>query len=100
LRSAALLVAALLAACTVGPDFRTPDPPAAERYVPGPAPRLNVVVRDIPAQWWSVFESPAIDALVQRALANSPTLDVARARVTQAKDCARHARAPLTRVPT
>jgi len=86
LRAAALLVAALLAACTVGPDFRTPDPPAAERYVPGPAPRLNVVARDIPAQWWNVFESPAIDALVQRALANSPTLDVARARVTQAKE--------------
>jgi len=81
-----ILAAALLAGCTVGPDFRTPDPPAADRYVPGPSPQVNLVVRDIPAEWWKVFESPEIDALVQRALANGPTLAVARARVRQANE--------------
>ncbi len=80
-----LLAAALLAGCTVGPDFRAPDPPATDRYVPGAAPQVNLVVRDIPAEWWKVFESREIDALVQKALANNRTLEVAQARVRQAK---------------
>lgn len=93
----------LLAGCTVGPDFRTPDPPAADRYVQGslPAtpgmPRLEPE-RDIPAEWWAVFGSAELDALVQRALRASPTLDLARARLTQAQEL-RTARAGATQYP-
>jgi NodT family efflux transporter outer membrane factor (OMF) lipoprotein len=88
---ALLLCASLLAGCTVGPDFRAPDPPAVDRYVPGPAPAAAgmprlVPERDIPAEWWSVFHSPEIDALVRQALANSPTLAEARARLVQAQE--------------
>jgi NodT family efflux transporter outer membrane factor (OMF) lipoprotein len=88
---ALLLCASLLAGCTVGPDFRAPDPPAVDRYVPGPAPAAAgmprlVPERDIPAEWWSVFHSPQIDALVRQALANSPTLAEARARLVQAQE--------------
>ena len=86
MRARLLLAVALLAGCTVGPDFRTPDPPATEAYVRGPAPQVNLVPRDIPAEWWKVFESKEIDALVQRALAGNPSLDAARARVRQAKE--------------
>jgi outer membrane protein TolC len=86
LRPLVVLGIALLAGCTVGPDFRTPDPPGTDRYVPGPAPQVNLVARDIPAEWWKVFESREIDALVERALANSPTLDLAKARVAQATE--------------
>jgi NodT family efflux transporter outer membrane factor (OMF) lipoprotein len=95
LRLAAALVVALLFGCTVGPDFRTPDPPTTPGYVPGPPPQLNLVARDIPAQWWSVFGSPQIDELVRRALGNSPTLDIAKARLAQAKEM-RVARAGAT----
>lgn len=91
-------VACALAGCTVGPDFRAPDPPAVDRYVPGAQPRIVLARRDIPAEWWSVFESPAIDALVQRALQGSPTLDQARARLTQAREL-REARAGATEYP-
>lgn len=86
MRTHVLVLVLCIAGCTVGPDFRAPDPPASERYVPGSAPQVNLVARDIPAEWWKVFESREVDALVQRALANSPTLDVARARLTQAKE--------------
>lgn len=99
----ALLMAVVLAGCTVGPDFRAPDPPTVDRYVPGPppaAPGMPTLVpdRDIPAEWWSVFESKEIDALVRRAFANSPTLDQARARLTQAQEL-RTARAGATQYP-
>jgi NodT family efflux transporter outer membrane factor (OMF) lipoprotein len=54
--------------------------------------------RDIPAEWWSVFGSAGIDALVTRALAASPTLDQARARLGQAQEL-RAARAGAARYP-
>lgn len=101
LRRALPLAGALLCAgCTVGPDFRAPDPPAVDRYTSSPQPDAIGVVpgRDIPAEWWSVFGSADIDALVSRALAASPTLDQARARLVQAQEL-RTARAGATQYP-
>ena len=48
--------------------------------------------RDIPAEWWTVFGSPELDALVQRALRDSPTLDQARARLDAGAGASRGAR--------
>lgn len=96
-RAAAALAAALAIACggcTVGPDFRRPDPPPGDRVVAAPvaapaaaspagaaagnaAQRFDAAL-DVPAQWWSRFGSPALDAQVARALAGSPTLQSAR----------------------
>ena len=53
-RPLALLLAAAFAGCTVGPDFRAPDPPAVDRYVPGPPPAIAIEARpdrDLPAEW-------------------------------------------------
>jgi NodT family efflux transporter outer membrane factor (OMF) lipoprotein len=100
-RSLLLLIAFGCAGCTVGPDFRTPDPPAIDRYVPGPAPQIAFDARpdrDIPAEWWTLFGSPELDALVRRALERSPTLDQARARLDEAREL-RAARAGATEVP-
>ncbi len=88
---ALLCVAALLSSCAVGPDYRSPDAPSSARYVAGPvpaAPGLPVFVdgAPVPARWWTLFGSPEIDALVQRALHESPTLSAARARVRQAQE--------------
>ncbi len=35
--------------------------------------------------WWQRFGDPQLDALVRQALANSPTLELANARLTQAR---------------
>ena len=98
------ILCALLAGCTVGPDFRAPDPPATDRYLRDEIapvqgmPRL-VTDRDIAAQWWVVFGSPEIDALVQRALSGSPTLDQARAPGSAPARELRLARAGATQYP-
>ena len=105
-RAPPLLIVAcalLCASCTVGPDFRTPDPPAVDRYVPGSQPDTIGTVklvreRDIPAEWWSVFGSADIDDLVRRAIKASPTLDQARARLVEAQEL-RTARAGATQYP-
>jgi NodT family efflux transporter outer membrane factor (OMF) lipoprotein len=101
-RSVALLLVLACAGCTVGPDFRAPDPPSVDRYVPGPVPDLAIEARpdrDIPAEWWTLFGSPELDALVRRALAHSPTLDQARARLVEAREL-HAARAGATELPS
>jgi NodT family efflux transporter outer membrane factor (OMF) lipoprotein len=95
---ATALAAALgLASCAVGPDFLHPAAPEIARYTKEPlAPRTSstdaptgqpqhfVQGRDIPQEWWRLFRSPALTALIQRALANNPTLQSAIATLRAA----------------
>ncbi|MFH0129686.1 efflux transporter outer membrane subunit [Variovorax sp. VaC1] len=98
----AVLGAALfLSACAVGPDFATPDLPAAAKgadYTPAPMPPRTAQApvpggqsqellagRDIPAQWWEVFRSEPLDQLIRASLAQSPTLASAQAALREAE---------------
>jgi NodT family efflux transporter outer membrane factor (OMF) lipoprotein len=97
-RGATAVAAALgLASCAVGPDFLHPAAPEITRYTKEPlAPRTSstdaptgqpqhfVQGRDIPQEWWRLFRSPALTALIQRALANNPTLQSAIATLRAA----------------
>lgn len=89
-----VLTAVFLASCTVGPDFKAPPPPDVTRYtanaakpadMPPGAQRLTAGA-DIPAQWWSLFRSPALDKLIQQAIAANPDLQSAQAAVRVAME--------------
>lgn len=95
----ALVLLAMTGRCAVGPDYHTPDIPATTGYTPAPKPAATessdtaggraqsfAEGRDIPAEWWMVFRCEAMDALVRRALAESPTLLAARARLRKAQE--------------
>jgi NodT family efflux transporter outer membrane factor (OMF) lipoprotein len=43
---------------------------------------------DIPGQWWTLFQSAQLNALIERALKNSPTLQAAQAALRQANEIA------------
>jgi len=47
------------------------------------------MAQDIPAQWWTVFHSPELDALIRSALTQSPNLASAQAALRQAQENAR-----------
>lgn len=94
---AALIVTVALAGCTVGPDFQKPEvstastylaetPPVQTAAIPGPGgnPQRFTADGTLPAQWWSLFGSEPLDRLVRAALAESPTLAQAKARLVQA----------------
>ena len=98
-----LAVGLSLSACAVGPDFRSPEPPkvadASHPYTPAPLPAMAasgaspayvpqhfVDGQDISATWWEAFQSPALNALVQSALAHSPTAAAAQATLRQAEE--------------
>jgi NodT family efflux transporter outer membrane factor (OMF) lipoprotein len=91
---------ALLAGCAVGPDFERPAAPDdAKAYTPeklaaqtasakvgGGEPQRFVDNLDIPAQWWTLFHSQAINTLVEQALKNNPDLQAAQAALRVAKE--------------
>lgn len=103
-RALALASALALTGCAVGPHFVRPAPPAAGAYTtrqsapglaPGhgePAQHLSVE-RSIPAKWWGLFHSPALDGMLREALAGNATLAAARSRLAQARQATLAARA-------
>ena len=105
---AALALAALLAGCAVGPDFVPPPPPDVQRYTPEPlgartqsaataGGQAQRFVRDLdlPGQWWTLFHSKPLNALVERALANNPDLVAAQAALRVARANVRAQRGTL-----
>jgi NodT family efflux transporter outer membrane factor (OMF) lipoprotein len=88
-----------IAGCAVGPQYHTPEPPTVTRYpakplaeetvstdVPAGSAQRLVNGRDIPAEWWTLFECPALDTLVRQALQDSPRLTQARAKLVRARE--------------
>jgi len=97
----ALLItsAALAASCAVGPRYHRPNAPADAGYEPTPLPQSSASApihggeeqrlisdRDIPFQWWELFKSPALNALVERAFRANPTIVSAQAALVQAQE--------------
>ncbi|BCT68721.1 efflux transporter outer membrane subunit [Nitrosospira sp. NRS527] len=84
------------AGCAVGPDFVRPKPPATERYVPDAQPDVTVSVEEqaqhfeqgakIAANWWHLFKSPKLDALVKGAIVNNASLQAAQAGLRQSQE--------------
>jgi NodT family efflux transporter outer membrane factor (OMF) lipoprotein len=96
---AATLAAMLLSSCAVGPDFVQPSAPDVDRYTREPlASRTSstdakfgqsqhfVNGRDIPAEWWQLFHSPQLNALIQKALVANPNLQSTLAALRAAKE--------------
>jgi NodT family efflux transporter outer membrane factor (OMF) lipoprotein len=91
LLAVALSATALLTGCAVGPSFKAPAAPDTAGYLPGALSSGDdsqrfVAGLDIPGQWWSLFQSPQLDALIERALARSPTLQAAQAALREANE--------------
>jgi outer membrane protein TolC len=85
-----MVLVAASSGCTVGPGFAsttalsvicytTPDEPAV--------PKQPIALGErVTAEWWALFRSPQIDALVKKASAGSPTIESAAARLTEVQE--------------
>lgn len=96
-----VLAAVLLAGCAVGPDFKRPEAPAAKSYTTVPlqeqpataevasgAAQHFDVAGDVPADWWTLFQSPPINSLIERAFKANPDIVAAQAALRQAEEYA------------
>jgi NodT family efflux transporter outer membrane factor (OMF) lipoprotein len=102
----------MLAGCTKGPRYQAPAPPTVTTYTPDPQPVSTVSssgaagaaqqihsTAEISAQWWTLFQSPSLDRMVRDALAHSPTVTQAVARLKEAQEEA-NARTGATKYPS
>jgi len=93
----AVAAVALVSGCAVGPDFRRPAAPALTSYarpslaaqtaasnVAGGEAQRFVPDQELSSQWWTLFQSPPLNALIEQALKASPTLVAAQAALRQA----------------
>lgn len=106
-RSARWLAVALagcgLAGCMLGPNFQRPATTEAPAYTAAPlanlegqsgAQRLDPTL-SVPAQWWSLLQSPRLDATIRQALAANRNLTAARATLEQSAELVRVNQAAL-----
>lgn len=77
--------AAVLAgvSCKLGPEYVRPAVPQPRAFPQQEGPAGAASVAD--QAWWRVFEDPALQALVNQALARNQDLQIATARVEQAR---------------
>ena len=80
-------IAALLAGCAVGPDYRRPSADVPPSWQPE-APWHEAAPEDaaLKGSWWELFQDPQLNPLVAQALAGNQNLRVAAARLEQARD--------------
>jgi NodT family efflux transporter outer membrane factor (OMF) lipoprotein len=81
-----------IAGCAVGPDYQRPDLPESKGY--GTPTEVSMtgtrtagqlddnqrlaVGADIRNDWWTLFRSPALNALIEQSFAASPTIEIAQ----------------------
>lgn len=86
----------LVSACAAGPDFKRPAAPTAAAYTPQPARTASadarhgasqtfVADKQIPSDWWTLFQSEKLNALIERALRANPDIEAAQAALRAAQ---------------
>jgi NodT family efflux transporter outer membrane factor (OMF) lipoprotein len=98
-RHFAVVAVTLLPSCALGPNFERPHAPAAGTYTPAEQPAATAAAggeggavqhftsESVPTtRWWESFQCAALNALVEDALAHSPTVLEARARLREAQE--------------
>jgi len=87
-----------LGGCTVGPDFKRPEPPATPSFTAEPMPPATAeatgtgggsqrfVTGELQRQWWTLFRSDALNQLIEAALRDSPNVAQGQATLRQAQE--------------
>jgi outer membrane protein TolC len=90
MRYAPSVLALLVGACTVGPDYKAPTPPAVVDWRdrsarPGGAASTISANTDPDPQWWNAFRDPVLSGLIGQAIAGNLDLQQAVLRVVEAR---------------
>lgn len=91
----------LLSSCVVGPNFVAPAPPAEPGYTAsalkpaqatkgaqGGGAQNFVAGKDVSADWWTLFGSRQINAFVEEAVRNHPSIEAAEYALRGARETA------------
>ena len=82
-RAIAAILVVPLAACLLGPDFKTPPAPIAEKFLK--ARGLVLTDHQDYQDWWKSFKDPVLNRLIELAYAQNLTLLSVGTRVIEAR---------------
>ena len=77
-------LALLVSGCMVGPDFVRPDAQVEEAWLQQHNQRIKSEPADL-SEWWSVFNDPVLDALIEIASRQNLDLQNAGLRILEAR---------------
>ena len=90
------VIVVMISGCAVGPNFVRPAPPDTDRYTRELQSEATVAANGqaqhfkpsdtLIADWWKLFESTELNATVNKAIANNPTLQASEASLRQSQD--------------
>ena len=87
--SSSILLTFAIASCTVGPDYKEPPkveaPSAYHEATTQPARPTTQPAAPTFARWWTVFHDEKLDHLIEEAVRSNIDLQVAEARVREAR---------------
>ena len=99
LHASMAVCAALLAACAAGPDYQRPELQRSGAFSPEPLPQVTNsapigtglaqrfdAAKTIQSDWWKLFESRQLDALIAKAFAANPNIEAAQAALRAAQE--------------
>src|SRR5208283_3101197 len=91
-----IALALFMTGCAVGPDFVRPKPPAATQYTHEQTPEQTATAdgqaqrfemgATIAEDWWRLFNSPELDAVVRKAIDENRSLQSALAHLRQSQE--------------
>lgn len=90
-----LLLLIGLSGCMVGPDYQKPEPVVAAHWQADGSNALSAADTEALKTWWKGFGDAALDGLMERALSANLDLQIAMARIDQARAERRGTRAEL-----
>ncbi|HHA18860.1 MAG: transporter [Gammaproteobacteria bacterium] len=81
-----IALTALMSACTtLGPDFEKPEVAVSEQWMDDENSAIDSKAEDIKAQWWTVFNDPVLDELIDTAYQQNLDLHIAATRIIEAR---------------
>ena len=94
-----LIGLATLSSCAVGPDFTKPETAAPDRYTETSLPTQTVAAasktgeaqkfvftENLQGQWWKLFGSPELDAMIKKGIEQNPSLIAAQAALRKSEE--------------
>src|ERR1700677_1916457 len=82
----ACVMALLLSACAVGPNYKKPNIAVQAGWQAAPASQPSVVINDPPPlAWWSTMKDPTLDWLVHEAWRGNLDVRIAKSRIREAR---------------
>jgi NodT family efflux transporter outer membrane factor (OMF) lipoprotein len=94
----ALVPAALLAGCVVGPNYSRPAALPEQSVKLREADLPGITPSPLPPHWWRLFDDASLDRLVEKALVHNTDLRQAAANLQRAREALSETRA--ARLPT